>query len=249
VALVVEFAGISCSGKSTALTAIFSKTANISVVDSEDVIRKYLEKKTRCLPFFRYFQSNNIIKVVFLLAVHFKYVFKYAQFYNLCMKQILKTDNIIKSFRSFFFKVGKYFLLKKTNEEKILMDEGPVQMLFALFVQARDLDKKSMEALNNIINVMPLPDEVVFGPDQPESLFVERILSRGHHRVTGKCHKSGKLTSEIFSEEEKEIRAREFTVRSIDLQRLIVSAVSDKVSIYCLESTEDWDNVVEKYNE
>jgi hypothetical protein len=247
VALIIEFSGISCSGKSTALESIFNKTNETSYLNSEAVITARLINSIKLFPYSTKVGSTKIYKIAFLFAVHLINVLKYSQFYFLCMRQILKADNSIKASRSFYFKIGKYFLLKKANEKTILMDEGPVQMLSSLFVQDHDIDKAEEEVLVKIINVMPLPDEIVFGPHQPAMLFVDRILSRGHHRVTGKCHKSGNIRNVIYTDDEVEIRAKYFIRRSIYLQKKIMSFVSKKTSITCLDDIDGWDSIIEKY--
>lgn len=246
-ALVIEFSGISCSGKSTALEAIFNTVNKTSFLNSEDVITACLINSIKLFPFAKKIGSSKIYKVVFLFVVHLTNVLKYSRFYFLCMRQILKADNSIKASRSFYFKIGKYFLLKKANEKTILMDEGPVQMLSSLFVQDHDIDKVEEEALVKIINIMPLPDEIIFGPHQPAMLFVDRILSRGHHRVTGKCHKSGNIQDVIYTDDEVEIRAKYFISRSIYLQKKIMSFVSKKTSITCLNDIDGWGSIIEKY--
>ena len=112
-AIVVEFAGIPCSGKSTALRSLFNKSFTVSAIDAEMALNRYYTDNICLYPIIKQMRLDSLIKSIILLLIHAKYVFIYREFYCLCLRGILICNSRVKTLRSFFFKIGKYFLLKK----------------------------------------------------------------------------------------------------------------------------------------
>ena len=243
----IEFSGISCSGKSTALERLFSTHTPSELVDSEQWLQQYFQQRAYCLPLAEK-TENSVVKGGLLLLAHLRNIYKYKAFYWHCCRQIVDGDARGLALRSFFFKFGKFLILQSASDKNIVVDEGHIQLLFSLFVRDKDLDALAKQRLNRILDSMPVPDQLVVGPSSPQAIFIERLLSRGHHRVTGERHRLKAVDADYVANPEVQQRANDFICRSIDVQQAIVTVLKGRVPMWVLEDINEWEYVVKSFS-
>jgi hypothetical protein len=251
-AVVIEIAGISCSGKSTAMQYFKEKACCNNTIEAEAYLGGYYKSIANGLLLKDTIVKRPIFKVIVVAIEHLKNIFNYRQFYFVCLLRIIRNEGKVKALRSFFFKIGKYYIFKKANVVQIIMDEGPVQMLFALFVNRNAMDDKQAYEVKTLVKCMPMADKVIFGPSSPEELFVSRMMKRGHHRVTGSRHRvteSREIISDLnkvtLCESEMRKRALLFIDKSVQLQKIIFQEVKNRTKVSCLSDVSEWNKVVD----
>ncbi|MEE9363141.1 MAG: hypothetical protein V3U92_11140 [Cellulophaga sp.] len=241
-ALVIEIAGISCSGKSTAIQYFKGIRCSNNIIEAEEYLGGYYKNITD-----GFFLKDTVInmpifKFLVVAIEHLKNIFRYRQFYFMCVAQIMKNEGKVKAFRSFFFKIGKYYILEKANVEKIIMDEGPIQVLFSLFINNNKIGDTQIADIKSFIQYAPLADKVIFGPIIPQKTFVSRMMKRGHHRVVGTGEK--KTSDRVkFSESEVRKRAELFIAKSVQLQKIIFQEVKIRTGVLSLSDVNEWNKV------
>ncbi len=257
-AVVIEIAGIPCSGKSTAMQYYFKEKASCNnTIEAEEYLSGYYKNIANNLLLKDTIVRKPIFKVIIVAIEHLKNIFNYRQFYFVCLLRIIRNEGKVNTLRAFFFKIGKYYIFKKANEGQIIMDEGPIQMLFSLFVNKNAMDDKQSYEVKTIVKCMPMADKVIFGPSDPQDLFVSRILKRGHHRVTGYRHnrhratESRKIISDLneveFCEPEVRKRALLFIAKSAQLQKVILQGVKNRAKVSCLSDVSEWNKVIDSF--
>lgn len=229
--IIIELAGVSCCGKSTAFSQLFNMPRVSNVLSAEQVLKEHYIAIAKQLLFIDLTTPSPLFKVSVLLWVHLKNITRYPKFYGLCLYAVALGSERIKAFKSFYFKTGKCLLLRQIKKDVIIVDEGIIQLLFSLFVRSHMYSENTDAILNKIIKHAPLPDEVIFGPVEPLNLIIARMINRGHHRVT-----NGRYTVD-----ELESRARVFTVQSIDLQLDIIERLNGKLIINRISDVSMWD--------
>lgn len=243
--IIIEFAGVSCCGKSTAFSTIFKQPIPTDVSSAEHVLKTYYVSLTKKIFFVDITTPAPIYKAIVLTWIHLSNVARYPKFYRLCITAIMQQNQKLKAFNSFFFKVGKSLLLRKINKGVTLVDEGIIQLLFSLFVQPSahinkpDHELNKIMELNKFIEHAPLPDEVIFGPIAPQQQIVDRMINRGHHRVTTGFYTSKDLTA----------RVNDFTEQSINLQLKITKQLNGRLIINTLSDTDQWGKIINRFRD
>lgn len=242
-AIVIEIAGISCSGKSTAIQYFKERSYCNDIIEAEEYLKEYYKEAAKGL-----FLKDSVVKTLAFKFIivgieHLKNIFRYKQFYFVCVAHIMKNEGKIKALRSFFFKIGKYYLLKKANVERIVMDEGPIQVLFSLFVNNNEIGNTQIDDVKSYIQCVPIADRVIFGPIAPQKLFVSRMMKRGHHRVAGTGEMKNNSSKIEFQESEVKKRVELFITKSVQLQRLIFQEVKTRTEVLYLSDVDEWNKV------
>lgn len=235
--VIIEFAGVSCCGKSTAFSSIFMEPMPSNVSSAETVLKTYYVSIAKTLFFINITTPSPIFKAFVLVWVHLMNVLRYHKFYGHCIVVILQGSDKLKACNSFFFKVGKCLLLRQINQGVTLIDEGIIQLLFSLFVRYADNINDTENALNKIIEHAPLPDEVIFGPIEPIDMIINRMIKRGHHRVT----------SDLYTSDELKSRVATFTVDSINLQVELIKHLNGRLTIHTLNDVDHWGKAIERF--
>lgn len=235
--MIIEFSGVSCAGKSTAFRKIFESPMPVNLRCAEAVLLDNYRQVAKRLFFVDINRPPSFLKVLCLAWAHLKYCLQYRSFYKLCISLILRSDHKLKASNSFFFKMGKWLILKENNKSVVLMDEGIIQILFSLLISIDQNIDNPTRLIRSFIKYAPLPDEVVFSPTNPLNQITERMVKRGHHRVT-----VGQ-----YSPFEVEKRAAQFTTQSIQLQRMIINELRHKVKTCSLKQMEDWAILIKRF--
>ncbi len=242
-AIVIEIAGISCSGKSTAIQYFKKISYCNDTIEAEEYLKRYYKEIANSLFLKDSIVKNPAFKFIIVGIEHLKNIFRYKKFYFVCIAQVMKKEGKIKAFRSFFFKIGKYYILKKSNVEKIIMDEGPVQVLFSLFVNNNEIDNTQIADIKSFIQCVPIADRVIFGPITPQELFISRMMKRGHHRVAGTGEIKSKSRKVEFQESEVKKRAELFIAKSVQLQKIIFQEVKMRTEVSYLSDVDEWNKI------
>jgi len=125
-----------------------------------------------------WFLINFLILVNYIIRLPF-----YLKLNILCIRYIYRNKQGLKAFRSFYFKFGKYLLLKHSKKDvNVLLDEGVVHTIQSIFIKYSNKFKKN-EIIYYLKNI-PLPDILVVLYNREQLVLEKRILKRGHHRLT-----------------------------------------------------------------
>lgn len=233
----IEIAGITCSGKSTVIGKLTGKGTGL--IDSEMWLNSYYKKKFEAMGPFAGLHRDRKARACYLFLMHARNYFQYRKFYSLCLMQIMEGEGRFRASRSVFFKFGKYLVLKSAAEKDIVIDEGHVQALFALFVRDRDLSSNSLVLLERMLALMPLPDHLILGPALTDTELTKRLLSRGHHRVTGMRHRYSRIEKGYIPTEYERVSAKNFIRRSRIVYDAIIEGLSDRIPIRILDDYAD----------
>lgn len=242
-AIVIEISGISCSGKSTAIQYFKEKSYCNATIEAEEYLKEYYKDIAKCFFLKGFVVKNPVFKFIIVGIEHLKNIFRYKQFYFVCVAQVMKNEGKIKAFRSFFFKIGKYYILEKANVERIVMDEGPIQVLFSLFVNNNEIDNIQIDDVKSYIQCVPIADRVIFGPIAPQKLFVSRMMKRGHHRVAGTGEIKSNSSRVGLHESEVKKRAGLFIAKSVQLQKIIFQEVKIRTKVSYLSDVDEWNKI------
>lgn len=229
-AVVVEFAGAPCSGKTTAFRAGKTYFQERGFINGENWLRRYISDAPLIGCMHRRRIAPNIASATLLLWAHLRQGLSTPQLYWRLCCEIAHSSRRLKTARSVFFKLGKGILIRRYCTQDVYLDEGVVQMLFAVFVPPSDKAPR-LHRIESILKVLPLPQTVLFGPDLPESELVRRILTRGHHRVTGKRHSRHTLSEPAFGDVVAKRAAERLITNSNKIQRALIGELSHVIEV------------------
>ena len=228
--VVVEFAGIPCSGKSTAYENSKEYFSAKGFVRAEDFFAEFIARIPYTRGFLEFHFVNMLTRIGILVWIHLLQILSTPGLYWRIGREIAHSDKKAKVARSVFFKLGKAILIQKRCTQSVYMDEGVIQMLFAIFIPSPGTPER-LDQIGTFLRILPLPDTVIVGPDGPEEEFVRRLLVRGHHRITGNRHTKEKLAQPALENTELRKRARHYIAQCSSIQRSLLREMEGRIDV------------------
>ena len=229
-AVVAEFAGVPCSGKSTAHKKSLEYFNAQGFVNGEVFFEEYVAQIPILGRLYRYKRLGHLAEVCVLAWMHLRQLASTPKLYRGLALEILHSHAKGKVVRTVFFKLGKGLVIRKKCRESVIVDEGLIQMLFAVFIPMPGRPQR-LARIGEILQLLPLPAVVIFGPDGPEEEFVRRIMVRGHHRITGNRHTKVRLIQNAVADPVLTQRASEFVAQSRSIQQALIRELQGRVEI------------------
>ena len=210
--LITEITGPAGSGKST-----FKNRSSDDYIDGDSFLDEYFNHKSL---------FGRKVTYLFIILINFK-------FYNIhyiAFKIILKHKYKIKTIRSYISKFSKFIFLAKINKGKFIVDEAVVHTAFSLFVLERELKEEDYVLLNKYLSCIPVPDKIFLKFSLNKEELIQRLLNRGHHRITGIRHNKIKQSpsNSLFSDTEQLDKAQIFVANSLLVQNYIFDFMMNK---------------------
>jgi thymidylate kinase len=216
--LIVEFIGVTGTGKSTLLAAVaaFLTARGVLVRDAESVILgRYGLASLRCA------RLRNVLLQLVTLAPGLRYLLARAgrPIFRLALALLTRDAGSLRIgtslLRNVISRFGCHWLLERTRErpcpyEVILCDEGVVHAAHNLFVHTES--EPHADEIARFARLVPKPDLLVW-VTAPPARSIDVAMRRGHTRVPGTraaaCAfiEHGTATFELLTAAE-EIRAR-----------------------------------------
>tara|TARA_B100000941_G_C28507844_1_gene558585 strand:+ start:3572 stop:4243 length:672 start_codon:yes stop_codon:yes gene_type:complete len=209
---ITEITGPAGSGKST-----FKNRSLDGYINGDSFLDEYFNHKIL---------FGRKITYLFIILINFK-------FYNIhyiAFKIILKHRYKFKTIRSYISKFSKFIFLAKRNKGNFIVDEAIIHTAFSLFVLERKLRKKDYSLLNKYLSSIPVPDKIFLKFSLNKEELIQRLLIRGHHRITGIRHNKVKdsSSSSLFSDTQQLQKAQIFVTNSLLVQNYIFDFIVSK---------------------
>ena len=122
--------------------------------------------------------------------------FKYYRIHFIAFRAILRHTYKIKTLRSYISKFFKFIVLNKKVSDKVIIDEGIVHTVFSLFVLPYELKDNHDKLLIKYLSIIPIPSKIYFKWGDNEQVLIDRLISRGHHRITGIRHNKAHMKNQ-----------------------------------------------------
>ncbi|MEZ4869903.1 MAG: AAA family ATPase [Caldilineaceae bacterium] len=179
----IELIGCTSAGKSTLIREILqaSRAQGIDIVQGDDFILQQFGLGWCESSPFRGLLMNGAALVACLITWQKNYSF-YRFATRLLWRLPIPSADKRYMLRNVFKKVGVHAIIQRlhTGSQIVLVDEGVLQIAHNLFVHVTaQVDRQEV---STFVKLISLPDVVVY-LRQPESLLIDRIMARGHHRL------------------------------------------------------------------
>jgi thymidylate kinase len=180
----IELIGCTSAGKSTLARSILHacRQQGIDILLADDFVLQQVR--------LNWIKSHPLRKFLLNLAALFACLLTWRnhfEFYRFAAQLLfrLPVPRLVKlySLRNVLKRIGIYEIIRfrSAKPQIILVDEGALQTAHNLFVH--DSVQVKVEHLATFIRLILLPDVIVY-LRQPESVLIDRIMQRGHKRLT-----------------------------------------------------------------